>query len=294
MKNVAKNPKSLLIALINKLHFLSDKTYLKIRYYIEFGKRLDLKNPKTFNEKLNWLKLYDRNPEYPKMSDKFEVREYIKEKIGEEYLIPLLGVWNNFAEIDFNSLPNQFVLKCTHDSGSVVICKDKSNFDIEKARKKINAKMKKNLYWWAREWVYKDLNPRIIAEKYMEDDIHKDILDYKFFCFNGEPKYIYISKNMSNHENASMCFCDMSYNKAPFGRTDYKEMKCVPEKPIAFDKMKELSKILSENHKFLRVDFYNINGKVYFGELTFYTAAGYTQWTPKEWDLELGKMLNIE
>lgn len=292
--NAIKHPKVLFTLILNKMKFLPDKTYLKLRYRIEFGKKLDLKNPKSFNEKLNWLKLYDRKPIYKKMVDKYEVRKYIAEKIGEEYLIPLLGVWNNFDEIDFDALPEQFVLKCTHDSGSVVICKDKSKFDYNAAKAKLERKFNMDLYWWAREWVYKDIKPRIIAEKYMNDGIHDDIMDYKFFCFNGEPKYIYVSENLSDHKKAAISFYDMDFKEAPFRRTDYKNLTYTPDKPLTFDKMAELSKILSKDQYFLRVDFYEISGKIYFGELTFYPAAGYMHIAPDEWDVKLGEMLNIE
>jgi len=243
IRNVIKNPKILLVKALNSMQFLPDDIYLKIRYWMEFGKKLDLKNPKTFNEKLNWLKINDRKPEYNKLVDKYLVREYISNTIGEEYLIPLLGVWDSFDEIDFDSLPEQFVLKCTHDSGSVVICKDKKTFDYDAARKKIERKLKKNLYTWGREWVYKDLTPRIIAEKYLNDGVHEDIIDYKFFCFNGVPEYLYISKNLSDHKTASISFYDMNFNKASFKRTDFKDLDYIPEKPAMFEKMIELSKI---------------------------------------------------
>lgn len=292
--NAIKQPKILFTLILNKMKFLPDKTYLKLRYRVEFGKKLDLKNPKSFNEKLNWLKLYDRKPIYNTMVDKYEVRKYISETIGEEYLIPLIGIWNSFDEIDFDALPEQFVLKCTHDSGSVVICKDKSKFDYNAAKRKLERKFNKNLYWWAREWVYKDIKPRIIAEKYMNDGIHDDMVDYKFFCFNGKPEYIYVSENLSDHKNGAISFYDMDFNEAPFRRTDFKKLDHAPEKPESFDKMVELAKILSKDHYFLRVDFYDICGKIYFGELTFCPAAGYMPIVPQEWDYKLGEMLDIE
>ena len=292
--NIIKNPNILNIKILNSLKFLSDEIYLKILYRLEFHKKLNLEHPKTFNEKMNWLKLNNRNPKYNILVDKYEVRKYISATIGEEYLIPLLGVWNNFDEINFDSLPEQFVLKCTHDSGSIIICKNKNNFNYKKAKEKLERKLKKNLYWWGREWVYKNLKPRIIAEKYMNDGIHEDMIDYKFFCFNGEPKYIYISENLSDHKNSAISFYDMNFKKTPFRRTDYKDLNYTPDKPENFDEMIKLSKILSKNHNFLRVDFYDIAGKIYFGELTFYPAAGFLPIVPSEWDLKLGDMLNIE
>lgn len=291
--NAIRNPKIIFVKTLNSMLFLPDKIYLKIRYWLEFGKKLDLKNPKTFNEKLNWLKINDRKPEYNKLVDKYLVREYISNAIGDEYLIPLLGVWDSFDEIDFDALPEQFVLKCTHDSGSVVICKDKKSFDYDAAKKKIERKLKKNLYAWGREWVYKDLTPRIIAEKYLNDGIHAEMIDYKFFCFNGKPEYIYISENLSDHKAAAISFYDMNFNKAQFRRTDFKDLDYIPEKPKTFDKMIELSKILSKEHIFLRTDFYDINGKIYFGELTFFPAAGYLPIVPEEWDLKLGDLINL-
>lgn len=291
--NILKNPKILVVFLLNCMKILPDKIYLKIRYRIEFKKKLDIKNPRTFNEKLNWLKLYDRKLEYKKMVDKYDVRQYIADKIGEEYLIPLLGIWDNFDDIDFDKLPEQFVLKCTHDSGSVVVCKDKKAFDYTDARRKIKRKQKKDLFWWGREWPYKDLSPRIIAEKYMKDEKSEDLVDYKFFCFNGEPKFIYISENLSNHELASISFFDLEFNSVPFKRNDFRELQHPPVRPVNFEKMVELSKILSKNHIFLRVDFYEINGKIYFGELTFFPAAGYLPIVPYEWDEKLGDLIRL-
>ncbi|MBE7049637.1 MAG: glycosyl transferase [Ruminococcaceae bacterium] len=290
IKKALKNPKAALLVVISKFHFLSDKAYIKLKYFISFGKRINLKNPKTYNEKLNWLKLYDRNPKYPKMVDKFGVREYIKEKIGEEYLIPLLGVWDSFEEIDFDSLPNQFVLKCTHDSGSVVICKDKTTFDIEKAKEKLNRKFKKNLYWWSREWVYKDLKPKIIAEKYMEDSEYKELRDYKFFCFSGEPKCLFVATERPH--NTKFDFFDLEFNHLPILNGHPNSEKQI-EKPKCFDKMIELSKILSQGMKHVRVDFYEIDGRIYFGELTFFHYSGFIDFEPDEWNYKFGEWIDL-
>ena len=192
---------------------LSDKAFLKLLYWARVGKKLNLKNPKSYNEKLQWIKLYDRKPEYTVMVDKYSVREYIKEKIGEDYLIPLLGVWDSFDEIDFDKLPDQFVLKCTHDSGGLVICKDKSKLDIEKARTKINKCLKRNFYKYNREWVYKDVKPRIIAEKFMVDESGTELKDYKFFCFDGEPKAMFIATDRPH--DTRFDFFDMEFNHLP-------------------------------------------------------------------------------
>lgn len=276
-----------------KLHWMSDKSFLKLRYKYLVGKRLNLKNPRTFNEKLQWLKLYDRNPEYCKLVDKYEVKKIISDTIGEEYVIPTLGVWDHFEDIDFNSLPDRFALKCTHDSGSVVLCHDKNTFDIEAARKKITAKLKVNPFWHGREWPYKDLNPRIIAEQYMRCENGEELIDYKFFCFGGEPEFVYVSQGLSNHAAASLSYLWMDWTRAPFYRGDFPQFDKLPDKPKTYDKMVELAKILSKDCPFARVDFYEINGKLYFGEITFYPGSGFTVYSPDGWDEKIGEWLNL-
>lgn len=177
------------------IYRMDDKEYLKILYEIVMGKRLELDNPQTFNEKLQWLKLYDRNDEYTKMVDKYEVKKYVEDKIGKQYIIPTLGVWDRFEDIDFDKLPNKFVLKCTHDSGGVVICKDKNLFDRKLAQKKINKNLKENFFWQSREWPYKNVKPRIIAEEFLENKSKEEIVDYKYYCFDGKPKVQIVLKN---------------------------------------------------------------------------------------------------
>lgn len=261
--------------------FIPDSMYIKIYYRMKFHKKLNLKEPKTFNEKIQWLKLNNKNIVYNKMVDKYKVREYIKDKIGEEYLIPLLGVYEKVEDIDFETLPNQFVIKCTHDSGGLVICRDKTQLDIKSVKKKINKSLRRNYYYYSREWPYKDVKPRIIIEKYMEDKKSKELLDYKFFCFNGQPMFIYISEGLENHETAKISFLDMNFKKEKFKRTDYREFESLPSKPVNFEKMKEISKKLSKGHPFLRVDLYEINNKIYFGELTFSPCGGYIPIDPR-------------
>ena len=275
--------------LLKKLsHYLPDKLYLKLWYRYVTGEKLNLNNPQTFNEKLQWLKLYDRNPLYTKLVDKYEVREYIKEKIGEEYLIPLLGVWNNVSEIDFESLPNQFVLKTTHDSGGVVICKDKENFNIEKAKKFLSKHLQNNFYYSGREWPYKNVKPRIIAEKYLDFDIK----DYKFMCFNGKMKCSFVCSE--RHTNGlKVTFFDKDWNKLPFERV-FPCSKDILDKPKMYDRMLIVSEILSTNIPFVRVDFYEIDNKIYFGELTFYPGNGIERFNPKKWDYKLGDMINLD
>ncbi len=278
------------------LNWMPDKMYLKFKFRVKIGKKLNLKNPQTFNEKLQWLKLYDRKPIYTTMVDKYEVKKYVADIIGEEYIILTYGVWNTFDEIDFDSLPNQFVLKCTHDSGGLVICKDKSNFDMEKAKEKINECLKTDYYMHNREWPYKDVKPRIIAEKYMQDtysDENEDIKDYKFYCFNGKPKLGYISQGLSDHSTARISYVDLEWKRAPFHRSDYKEFEVLPEKPENYEQMLQYAEILSKNTSFLRVDFYEIDKKIYFGELTFSPGGGFTMLTPDKWDEKLGDLINL-
>ncbi len=269
---------------------LSDKAFLKLIFWARTGKKLNLKNPKSYNEKLQWIKLYDRKQEYTVMVDKYGVREYIKEKIGEEYLIPLLGVWDSFDEIDFDKLPDQFILKCTHDSGGLVICKDKSKLDIEKAKTKINKCLKRNFYKYNREWVYKDVKPRIIAEKFMVDESGTELKDYKFFCFDGEPKAMFIATDRPH--DTRFDFFDMEFNHLPFLNGHPMATKEI-KKPAGFDEMAELARKLSSGIRHVRTDFYDINGKIYFGEITFFHHSGFTPFEPEEWDYKFGEWINI-
>lgn len=257
------------------------------------GKKLDLENPKTFNEKIQWLKLYDRKPLYTKMVDKYEAKKYVAELIGEEYIIPTLGVWDRFEDIDFDALPNQFVLKCTHDSGGLVICRDKTQFDKDAAKSKIKKCMKRNYYLHAREWPYKNVRPRIIAEKYMEDAETQELRDYKFFCFNGIPKIMFVSsERQSRKEEVKIDFFDMDYNHLPI-RKGHPNAPVLPKKPEAFETMKVLAEKLSSGVPLLRVDFYEVNGKCYFGELTFSSGGGMGPFDPEEWDYRFGEWITL-
>lgn len=275
----------------NFLKFLPDKLYLKLKYLYFFHKRLNLKEPKTFNEKINWLKLNDRKDDYTKMVDKYEVKEYVSNRIGSDYIIPTIGVYEKFEDIDFEKLPNRFVIKCTHDSGGLVICKDKNNLDLELAKKKIKRCLKRNYYYHAREWPYKNVKHRIIIEKYMEDRKTLDLRDYKFFCFNGEPKLMFIAIDREKNDT-KFNFYDMEFNLQPFMQ-HYPNCNEKIEKPINFYKMIELSKKLSKGIPFLRVDFYEVDGQVYFGELTFSHFSGMMPFNPEEWDEKIGNMLKL-
>ncbi len=275
-------------------HFkwLPDKTFLKIQYRLNMHKKLNLENPKTFTEKLQWMKIYDRNPDYIPMVDKYAVKEYVAEKIGEEYIIPTLGVWDRFDEIDFDKLPDMFVLKCTHDSGSIVICKDKKTFNMDAARRKINAHLKANQYDAFREWPYKDVKPRIIAEPYLEDTETKELRDYKLYTFNGTVKIIGVYTGRKSSAGTCTDFFDENYQHLPFVWV-YPKAKRVPEKPDRFEEMKTLAEKLARGIPQVRVDFYEVDGKVLFGEMTFFTSAGVVPFESEEWDEKLGQMWDL-
>ena len=270
----------------------SDEEYLCRVFKLKMGKKLNLKDPQTFNEKIQWLKLYDRKPEYTKMVDKYEAKNYVAERIGEQYIIPTLGVWESFGDIDFESLPEQFVLKCTHDSGGLVICRDKENFNIEEARRKIETSLKREYYWLWREWPYKNVKPRIIAEKYMEDSKTSELRDYKFFCCNGEVKCFKIDFDRFTNHCAN--YYDIQMNQLPFGEAYYPPNynKKLAE-PKNLEQMIALATLLSKDVPFLRVDFYNVDDEIYFGELTFYPAAGCGPFTSEEWDKKLGDWIKL-
>lgn len=272
-------------------NWMPDEMYLKIQYRLALHKRLDLKNPVTYNDKIQWLKIHDRKPEYTMMVDKYAVRKYIAETIGEQYLIPMVGgPWDKFEDIDFDGLPDQFVLKCNHDSGGLVICKDKSKLDKRAAEKKIKKSLSRNFYWGTREWPYKDVKPCIYAEKYMVDDSGYELKDYKFFCFNGIPKVMFIATD--RNVSTKFDFFDMDFNHLPF-TNGHPCAKVPPQKPKCFEEMKRLAGILSTGIKQLRVDFYEINGAVYFGELTFSHWSGMVPFEPEEWDRKLGEWIEI-
>jgi len=279
--------------LLKMTHIIPDALYLKLRYYMRFHQKLNLKNPRTFSEKLQWLKLYDRRPEYSMMVDKYEVKKYVADIIGEEYIIPTLNVWNSFDEIDFDTLPNQFVLKCTHDSGGLVICTDKATFDKASAKKKIEASMKAKYFYHTREWAYKSVKPRIIAEQYMEDDTTKDLRDYKFFAFDGDVKMFFIAtERQETDSETKFDFFDSDFNHLDF-INGHPNAKVSPAKPQNFELMKELASKLSKGIPHVRVDFYEVNGKVYFGELTFCHWSGLMPFEPHEWDEKIGDWIKL-
>lgn len=274
-------------------HIFPDKFFLNCLYKANFGKKLNLKNPQTYNEKLQWLKLYDRNPKYCQMVDKYEAKRYVSDIIGEECIVQNYGVWDRFDDIDFDKLPEQFVLKCTHDCGGLVICRDKSKLDIQKAKEKINKCLKRNYYWTSREWPYKNVKPRIIAEAYIEDAKSGELPDYKFFCFDGKVELLFIATDRQKVDSETKFdFFDAKFNHLPF-TNGHSNADKIPEKPEGFEKMIAFAEKLSQGIPHVRVDFYSVEGKIYFGEMTFYHWSGMVPFDPEEWDYKLGEMIDL-
>lgn len=294
------NPRALISAILVRLApIIPDRQFLKWMFRLKMGYKLNLDNPQTFSEKLQWLKLYNRKPEYTQMVDKYEAKKYVANIIGEEYIIPTLGVWDKFDDIDFDKLPNQFVLKTTHGGGNtgVVICKDKSSFDKAKAKQKLERSLKSDIYKSLKEWPYKNVKKRIIAEEYLSEDITPenptgDIIDYKFFCFNGEAKAVLIATE--RHSTTGVCFdyFDKDFNHYPFeqgGPNSTKEIL----KPKYLDEMWEIANKLSCGLPHIRVDLYCINGHIYFGELTFFDSSGFAEFKPEEWNGIFGDWIKL-
>lgn len=292
---VKEDPKRIFSLLGSKglLNWIPDELYIRLQFRLAMGYWPDLKNPKTFNEKLQWLKLHDRNPLYTTLVDKYAVRQYIAETIGEEYLIPLVGgPWKNAGEIDFDALPEQFVLKCNHDSGGVIVCKDKSKLDVEAARAKLNKRLGLNYYYANREWPYKDVEPCIIAEKYMAD-ANGELTDYKFFCFNGKADSVMVCIDRSIGE-PKFYFLDRKWNLLRYnqrGKNAPEDFKLPQVDEIG--EMFELANKLCSGMPFVRVDLYLVRGKIYFGELTFFSESGYDNLIVPESDLYLGDLLKL-
>ena len=273
------------------LGWLPDKQYLQLYYYGMFGKWIDFDNPKTFNEKLQWLKLYDRKEAYTKMVDKYLAKEYVAQIIGKEHIIPTLAVWDSVDNVRIDELPDQFVLKTTHDSGGIVICKDKTNFDLLAAKKRLRSAMKADFYRVVREWPYKNVEPRIIAEEYMKDLGSDELIDYKVHCFNGRPRFILVCKDRFSENGMTEDFFDTEWNHLEVKRPTHQNSELELEKPELLDEMLQYAKALSENIPFIRVDFYLINSFVYFGELTFFPASGFDSFVPESFDKEIGEYL---
>jgi hypothetical protein len=275
-------------------HILPDKMYLRRKYRWALHRRLHLNNPKLFNEKLQWLKIHDRKPLYHQMVDKYDAKQFIASRVGDEYNIPVIGVYDSFEAIDFNSLPDAFVLKGTFDSGSYYICKDKSQFDIEKARKQLLINWNDNYYIWSREWPYKGLKHRIIAEPLLVDKEYPYLRDFKFYCFNGEPKIFYITSDKGGNLPTKQDFFDIEGKHLEIQDKHYPNnpVKC-PDLPKNLDKMVEMCRVLAKDTYHLRVDFYEINGHIYCGEFTFFEAGGFCEFIPEKYNKILGDWIQL-
>lgn len=271
---------------------LPDEIYLKALFLENTGKQLNLEHPVGYNAKLQWLKIHDRKPEYTMMADKYEVRSYIEKTIGKEYLVNLYGVFSRFSDIDFSVLPEKFVIKCTHDSGSVVICKDKATFDVKKAEALINKALKKNYYYDTREWPYKDIKPRIVVEEFLETTNGEEIKDYKMFCFNGRVAYTQVHFDRSTDHKTNVY--DREWNFVDIRFSNYpSDNNADIEKPSRYDEMIKVAETLSKEIPHVRVDLYYVDDKIYFGELTFFHATGMAQFDPPELDEQLGNMITV-
>lgn len=297
IKNLKNFRSRLILRLIRngRLNKLSDEKFLKLKYWAKMDhKHLNLNNPQTFNEKLQWLKINDRNPLYTILADKYKMKEWVSEKIGGKYIVPLLGVWNNVDDIDFNKLPDEFVLKCNHNSGlGMVICKDKSKLNIVEVKNNLKKGLRQNYFDYSREWPYKNIEKKIVAEKLLCDDSGEQedsLIDYKFFCFNGQPKIMYISKD--NALEPKTDFFDMDFNRLDLRMKD-KNSEIPPDKPKNFEKMKELASKLSKGIPHVRVDFYCVNEQIFVGEMTFFHNGGFSKIYPERWQKILGDWIDL-
>ncbi len=271
----------------------TDERYLKLTYRLMIGKKLNLNNPQTFNEKLQWLKIHDRNYQYTNLVDKIEAKKIVGKVIGEEYIIPTLEICDSFDEIDWEKLPNRFIIKCNHNSGGVIVVNDKKDLDKDSLRTHFNKLLKKNYYYNGREYPYKNIKPKIMIEENIQNaNTKKQIDDYKLMCFNGKVKCSFVCSNRDSKEGLCVNFYDEDWNPMPFERHYPKNKQEFP-KPKEYNKMVELAEKLSKNIPFVRVDFYVVNDKIYFGELTFYPGSGMEEFTPNEWDYILGTWLDI-
>lgn len=290
---LAENP-SLLVPWLGQRGFfrgMDDEKYLRICYRAYLGKEVNLDNPTTYNEKIQWLKLHDHNPLYTKLVDKAEVKPWVADRIGAAHVIPTLGIWDSFDAIDFDALPSRFVLKTTHDSGGVIVCKDKSAFNVANARKKLERSLKRNFFYEKREWPYKDVPPRIIAEEYIED-ASGELKDYKFFCFAGEPRFMFIASDRFGDEETKFDFFDMDFNPIPV-KNGHPNSNVLSAKPALYEQMIDLARLLSQGLTHVRVDFYEADGEIFFGEMTLYHWSGLVAFDPVEYDYRFGSLISL-
>ena len=293
IKKCFQNPNliGLMLLSFKTSRIIPDENYIRLLYRLNMNKKLNLLNPSTFNEKLQWLKLHDRNPLYTSYVDKYEVREFIEKTIGKECLVPLLGVYDEVEDVDFSILPDQFVLKPTHTSGNVIICRDKTKLDLIETKKTLIKWLKREYFWYQREWPYKNIKPRIICEELIKTNDGKPPKDYKIFCFNGEPKFVFVASDRGI--DTKFDFFDIDWNRQSL-KQHYPNSDYIIEKPRQWEKMLELAKILSQGIPHVRVDFYiDSSESIYFGELTFYHMSGLHAFTPESYDYLLGSWIDL-
>lgn len=293
MHLLIRNRSVFIAQIIKYCSFLfSDKVYMQLLYRFQLGRRLDLENPQFFTEKLQWLKLYDRREEYSKIVDKYEVKKIVASMVGEEFIIPTLGVWNSINDIEWELLPDKFVIKTTFGGGSdgVFFCNNKKELDVDRLKRKLSKAMNTNPYKRLREWPYKNVPKRIIAEEILEDK-SGDLRDYKFYCFNGEPKVLLIASNRYSSHNFD--YFDMDFNKLPITSAMGPNNPSLTEKPICFERMKIIAKQLSANYPHIRIDLYDCNNRIYFGEMTLYDSSGFDNLNSDEWDLKFGSWISL-
>lgn len=292
-KKIIKN-RNMRVKIIRLFDFVPDKLMISLQYFIKTKHIVHWKHPKRYTEKLQVYKLKYRNPLLIRCSDKYDVREYVKQKGLGSILNELYGCYHSAEEIDFDALPEKFVIKSTAGSGNNILVKDKTRLDVEQTKNTIRAWLEQSGKSLGREWGYGESRPRIIAEKFIERNEHNDLPDYKFFCFDGKVYCLYIMVNYTeNHANGQLGFYDRNFQKMPYCRVDYRDIDFEIPKPEGFEKMVEYAEILSKDFPHARVDFYNMNGKITFGEITFYNASGYTKFQPDEFDFILGKKFHF-
>lgn len=293
-----------LLELDRRLRGWSDERYLKLIYWIRMGERLNLRNPRSFNEKLQWLKLRDRDPKYTRLVDKHLVKSEVAAILGDQTIVPTLGVWSNASEIDFSKLPNEFVLKVNHNSGGVIVCRDKASLDIDSTVAWLNERLQRSYFWPGREWPYRDVQALVFAEKYLasglaagsrgdEREVPSTIVDYKFFCFHGEPRFLNVQQDMSDHHDARFAFLNMDWTFADFGRVEYPRYIDLPPRPKKFEEMLDFARRLASDIPFVRVDFFEHEDRVLFSEMTFFPTSGMIPFTPRRAGRRIGDWLDL-